>query len=104
MCPDDYGPRYFGAAAFFWCIFEEDVGDRKEAPDVWKWKKIWGSEAEPQIFFHFQTDIDLMLKNRKGFNIYIVIDRCKQENKSRFDNENIFHYNHWEFDVIYKMV
>ena len=52
------------------------------------------SGAQPRIFFHFQTDIDLMLKNRKGFNIYIVIDRCKQENKSRFDNENIFHYNH----------
>lgn len=34
------------------------------------------------------------LKNMKVFNIYFVIDRCKDENKSRFDNEDIFHYNH----------
>ena len=67
MCPDDYGPRYFGAAAFF---------------DVFL-RKMLGTERKHRTS-----------ENRKVFNIYIVIDKCKQENKSRFDNENIFHYNH----------
>lgn len=94
MCPDDYGPRYFGAAAFFDVFLRKMLGTERKHRTSENGKRSGVQPRNPRSFSHFQTDIDLMLKNRKVFNIYIVIDRCKQENKSRFDNENIFHYNH----------